>query len=96
MTTKQSFEVTTLISSSVDKERNFDGNANKNKFFTKDINRIRKNPLYKGQLSYVKDVLLVDNPDITADAISERLDISTETAKLLLNDCEVYSQNKED
>lgn len=47
---------------------------------------IRNNPLYKGQLSYVKEIILSDTPDIDADLLSEKLDVSFMIAQTLLND----------
>jgi len=48
---------------------------------------IRKSPLYKGQLDYLKEVILADFPNINKEQISERLDITHKVAQLLLYDC---------
>lgn len=50
--------------------------------------KIRKNRMYKGQLSYIKNILLKDNPELTDSILSERLDVSKSVAKLLLHDCQ--------
>ncbi len=52
-----------------------------------DGNIIRNNPLYKGQLAYLKEIILSDCPDIDANLLSEKLDVSFMTAQILLSDC---------
>ena len=52
-----------------------------------EINNPRNNPLYKGRLSYVKEVILSDCPDINPEDLSEKLDVSISIAKMLLLDC---------
>jgi len=49
--------------------------------------KIRNSPLYKGQLSYLKEIILDDCPDINADLLAEKLDINHSTAQILLSDC---------
>lgn len=49
--------------------------------------KIRSNYLYKGQLDYVKEIVLTDCPDINATDLAEKLDITLEIANLLLLDC---------
>ena len=48
---------------------------------------IRATLLYKGRLAYIQEILLAECPDIECEALAERLDISKETASLLLEDC---------
>lgn len=48
---------------------------------------IRNNPLYKGQLSYLREIILSDCPGIDANLLSEKLDVSFITAQILLSDC---------
>ncbi len=48
---------------------------------------IRKNPLYKGQLDYLREIILVDFPNIDANQVVEKLDVRLSIAKLLLADC---------
>ena len=50
--------------------------------------KIRNTPLYKGQLSYLKEIILSDCPDINPDLLAEKLDISYSIAQILLNDCQ--------
>ena len=50
-------------------------------------NNPRNDPLYKGRLSYVKEVILCDCPDIDPNDLSEKLDVSINIAKMLLLDC---------
>ena len=50
-------------------------------------NIIRKNPRYKGQLSYLREIILSDCPDIDANLLSEKLDVTFLTAQILLSDC---------
>ena len=59
----------------------------KNTTINNERNLIRNNPLYKGQLSYLKEIILSDTPDIDADSLSEKLDVSFMTAQILLRDC---------
>jgi len=47
---------------------------------------IRKSSLYRGQLAYIKEFLLKEDPTIDEATLVERLDISPEIAKLLLAD----------
>ncbi len=54
---------------------------------TNDRNTVRNNPLYKGQLSYLKEIILSDCPDIDANLLSEKLDVTYMTAQVLLSDC---------
>ncbi len=96
MTTRQSFDTTVPMNTIAEKGRNNEGAVVKKKISAKDFISIRKKPLYKGQLSYIKDILLADNPEISADIVSERLDVPTETAKLLLNDCKTHFKDNED
>ena len=49
--------------------------------------QIRSNYLYKGQLDYVKEIILEDCPEINAEDLAEKLDVSIKTASLLLLDC---------
>ncbi|MFW9922427.1 MAG: hypothetical protein ACFFDW_03965 [Candidatus Thorarchaeota archaeon] len=64
-------------------------NTNIKSFTTTEENKsIRNNPLYKGQLSYLKEIILVDCPNIDPDSLSEKLDIPISTAILLLKDCQ--------
>ncbi len=50
-------------------------------------NIIRKNPRYQGQLSYLREIILSDCPDIDANLLSEKLDVTFLTAQILLSDC---------
>ncbi len=50
-------------------------------------NIIRKNPRYQGQLSYLREIILFDCPDIDANLLSEKLDVTFLTAQILLSDC---------
>ena len=52
-----------------------------------DCSKIRKNRMYKGQLDYIKEVLLAENTNLDDSSLSERLDVSKSVAKLLLHDC---------
>ncbi|MBN1330197.1 MAG: hypothetical protein JXA54_12050 [Candidatus Heimdallarchaeota archaeon] len=54
---------------------------------------IRKNPLYKGQLDYLKEVILLDFPNIDVNQIVEKLDVRPSVAKLLLTDCKKDCEN---
>ena len=96
MTTRHSLETTAPLNSIAEEGKNIVGDIKKKSFSAKDFVSIRKNPLYKGQLSYIRDILLADNPNITADTVSERLDVPTETAKLLLKDCKAHCEDNED
>ena len=49
--------------------------------------KIRNTPLYKGQLSYLKEIILADCPDINPDLLAEKLDVSYPVAQILLGDC---------
>ncbi|NHJ48728.1 MAG: hypothetical protein FK733_13165 [Asgard group archaeon] len=61
----------------------------------KDCSDIRNNPLYKGQLSYIKEILLASMPNLDEDILAERLDISREAAHLLLYDCHNSFEDEE-
>ena len=84
MTLKQAteFDASTIVLTK-SKNKNFnDGNA-KN---SSDFIEIRNRPLYRRQLTYIKDILSGEFPNINEEIISERLDVSIEIAKLLLQD----------
>ena len=49
---------------------------------------IRSNPLYRGQLAYLRDILMAEHPHLDEEIVSERLDVSTNVAKLLIDDCQ--------
>ena len=49
--------------------------------------KIRSNYLYKGQLDYVKEIIIEDCPEINAEDLAEKLDVSIKTASVLLLDC---------
>lgn len=53
-----------------------------------EVLQIRKNPLYKGRVSYVKDILLDYCPDLDPELLSEKLDVNLKTAVLILQDCQ--------
>jgi hypothetical protein len=53
-----------------------------------EVLQIRKNPLYKGRVSYVKDILLDYCPDLNPELLSEKLDVNLKTAVLILQDCQ--------
>lgn len=63
---------------------------------TKDCSKIRNNPLYKGQLSYLKEILLANTPGIDEKLLAERLDVSHKVAKLLLYDCQFNNEDEEE
>jgi len=48
--------------------------------------QIRKSPLYQGQLSYIKEFLIPNGSKLDVETLIERLDVSPDVAKLLLND----------
>jgi len=54
---------------------------------------IRRNPLYRGQLSYLRDILMAEYPNLDVEIVSERLDVSPNVAKLLIDDCQKSSEN---
>jgi RNA polymerase-binding transcription factor DksA len=56
---------------------------------------IRKKPLYKGRLAYVQDILFDACPELNAELIAERLDVSLPTARLLLLDCQKKREKRE-
>ena len=56
--------------------------------------KMRNNPLYKGRLSYVMDVILNDYPNINPQDLSDKLDISIDLAEMILLDCQKMVNNK--
>jgi hypothetical protein len=60
-----------------------------------DCSEIRKSPIYKGRLSYIKEILLDTIPNIDDEILSERLDIPREVAQLLLFDCNNSCEDEE-
>lgn len=56
--------------------------------YTGDSTNIRSNPLYRGQLAYLRDILMAEHPYLDEEIVSERLDVSTNIAKLLIDDCQ--------
>ena len=60
-----------------------------------DSSEIRKNPLYRGQLAYLRDILMAENPNIDEEFVSERLDVSPSIAKLLIDDCQKNCEDTE-
>ncbi len=56
------------------------------KISPEDVLQIKKNPLYKGRVSYVKDILLDYCPDLDPELLSEKLDVNLKTAVLILRD----------
>ncbi|HUU78385.1 MAG TPA: hypothetical protein VMX55_08555 [candidate division Zixibacteria bacterium] len=59
-----------------------------------EIKKLRNNPLYKSRLSYIKEVILDDCPDINSIDLSDKLDISIDLAEILLLDCQRTEINK--
>ena len=55
---------------------------------TGDSAKIKSNPLYRGQLAYLRDILMAENPNLDEEIVSERLDVSTNIARLLIDDCQ--------
>ncbi|MBD3192230.1 MAG: hypothetical protein GF308_16435 [Candidatus Heimdallarchaeota archaeon] len=53
---------------------------------------LRKDPLYKGRLAYLEEVIVEDCPEISNSLLAEKLDIPVEVANLLLND---YKEKKD-
>ena len=49
---------------------------------------IRSNPLYRGQLAYLRDILMAEHPHLDEEIVSERLDVAPNVAKLLIDDCQ--------
>ena len=56
---------------------------------------VRKNPLYKGQLAYLRDILMAEHPNLDEEIVSERLDVSPTVAKLLIDDCQKSCEESE-
>lgn len=56
---------------------------------------IRKNPLYKGQLAYLRDILMAEHPNLDEEIVSERLDVTPTIAKLLIDDCQKSNEDTE-
>ena len=56
---------------------------------------IRNNPLYRGQLAYLRDILMAEHPNLDEEMVSERLDVSTTVAKLLIDDCQKSCEDTE-
>ncbi|NHJ32816.1 MAG: hypothetical protein FK732_08130 [Asgard group archaeon] len=56
---------------------------------------IRNNPLYRGQLAYLRDILMVEHPNLDEEIVSERLDVSPTVAKLLIDDCQKSCEDTE-
>jgi hypothetical protein len=56
---------------------------------------IRKNPLYKGQLAYLRDILMAEHPNLDEEIVSERLDVTPTVAKLLIDDCQKSNEDNE-
>ncbi|HUT81031.1 MAG TPA: hypothetical protein VMZ29_07495 [Candidatus Bathyarchaeia archaeon] len=81
-------EITNLILRS---QTTFTNNNSKTDFVDELLQKekylIRKNPLYKGQLDYLKEVILIDFPNIDVNQVVEKLDVRLSIAKLLLADC---------
>ncbi len=85
MTTRHSPNTTTPIKlSTVDGRRSHGGTTD-----------IRKNPLYRGQLAYLRDILMAEHPNLDADIVSERLDVSPTVARLLIDDCQKSCEDTE-
>lgn len=60
-----------------------------------EVTQIKKNPLYKGRVSYVKDILLDYCPELDPELLSEKLDVNLKTAVLILQDCQRKEEPKE-
>jgi len=68
--------------------QNKKSSRNDSKISPEDILQIKRNPLYKGRVSYVKDILLDYCPDLDPELLSEKLDVNLKTAVLILRDCQ--------
>ncbi|MHA1123845.1 MAG: hypothetical protein ACTSPC_13705 [Candidatus Heimdallarchaeota archaeon] len=55
---------------------------------TGESTNIRSNTLYRGQLAYLRDILMAEHPNLDEEIVSERLDVSTNIAKLLIDECQ--------
>lgn len=53
-----------------------------------DSTNIKSNPLYRGQLAYLRDILMAEHPNLDEEIVSERLDVAPNVAKLLIDDCQ--------
>ncbi len=53
-----------------------------------DSTNIRSNPLYRGQLAYLRDILMAEHPNLDEEIVSEQLDVSTNIARFLIDDCQ--------
>jgi len=85
MTTRHSPNTTSPIKiATEDGRRNNGGTTN-----------IRKNPLYRGQLAYLRDILMAEHPNLDADIVSERLDVTPTVARLLIDDCQKSCKDTE-
>lgn len=90
MTTKHPIDTSSKINREIG---NVDFMINLSK---KDCSEIRNNPLYKGQLSYLKEILMASTPGIDEELLAERLDVSHKVAKLLLYDCQIKNEDEEE
>ncbi len=84
MTTNHSFDTDAMREEIIDRIQSY---YPKDFLTKKETNIIRTSSLYKGRLSYVKDILINECSNIDENIVAERLDISKEQALLLLIDC---------
>jgi hypothetical protein len=87
MTVRNPYPTTSEREETVDR---LDDKISKNiaKISPDEVKQIKKNPLYKGRVSYVKDILLDYCPDLDPELLSEKLDVNLKTAVLILQDCQ--------
>lgn len=61
------------------------------KYSSKEEEELRKDPLYKGRLTYLEEVILKEQATISSNLLAEKLDIPLKLAKVLLTD---YKEKK--